>query len=304
MRIFIVGSILVHSAVFVAAGIKFPPKAPLITDEWAMDADIVTDVNIAGLPPPNLSQAKVAPDVKAAEQLLPQLPKHMAPEVAAPKEESAPAEKAPEPPKTHPVLEEKAPDKAAPPEAPKNAPEPPPKEAPKAVPPPETPPKEALKEAPKEVPNDPDKQTIDAKELAKRKAIEALQKAGQTAKDTQAPKSDSKLDEIIANANKVGGIPSAGQGSGDFKGYIGVLIKLVRQRYHLPDVYNFGETKVEAIFVMTLSEKGDLVQLDLTKSSGDNVYDVLTKEAIKTAAPFPPPPKDLVGVEIPVRFTP
>lgn len=287
VRWFVLVSLATHGLVFGLSALRFAPKNPIITDEWSMDADFVTDAPLTAVPTANIPEAKTAPEVKVSEQLLPQLPKHMTPAVETPKEEPIPLEKAPEPEKPKPV--------------------PPPENPP---PPPETP-----KEAPKEVltppppPEDPEKQQIDAKELAKRKAIEALQKAGKTAPATEAPQATSKLDEIIAAANKAGGIPtpaggSAGALTGDTKGYLSIFKKMVKLRYHLPEVYNYGDTKLEVVFYMTLSEKGDVVQLNLAKSSGDPVYDDLTREAIRSAAPFPPPPADLVGIEIPVQFTP
>jgi TonB family protein len=302
LRWFVLASVLVHGVVFVLSALKFAPRAPIITDEWSMDADIVTDASVPTAPVANIPTATVAPEVKVSQQLLPQLPKHMTPEATPPREDPVPTPKEPETKTPEPKEPEPEKPKIVPP--PEALPPPPPE-------PPKKPPEETPKEAPPPIPipDDPEKQQIDAKELAKRKAIEALQKAGKTAPTAEAPQAKSKLEEIIAAANKAGGVPvqaagPAGASSGDTKGYLSVFKKMVKLRYHLPDVYNYSQTKIEVIFHMTLSEKGDVVQLNIAKSSGDPVYDDLTREAIKSAAPFPPPPAELIGVEIPVQFTP
>jgi TonB family protein len=278
VRNFIIVSLMAHLLVFFVASLKLTPKPPMISDEWSIDADILSDMPMMAAPQANVLQAQPAPEVKVSEKLLPQLPKHLVPEVETPKEEPIALEKAPEPPQPEKKNEE----------APKPIDKP---EPPKAITPP--------------TPPDPDKQTLDAAELEKRKKIEALQKAGQTAKDTEAPKANPKIADIIAAANKQGGVTGNGsQVTGSSQAYIDAMKKMVRQRYHLPDVYNFGSAQIEAVFSIVLSEKGDLLQLELAKSSGDAVYDDLTKEAIKQSTPFPPPPPEIAGAEIKLRFTP
>ena len=278
VRLFLALSLAVHFAVFILASLKLTPTPPLIPDEWSMDADLLSDLPMMAAPQANIPTAQPAEEVKVSEKLLPQLPKHIVPEVKTPQEEPIALEKAPEPPKVETPEKESS--------------------KPQVKPATETPPSVTT-------PPDPDKQTLDAKELEKRKKIEALQKAGQTAKDTEAPKAEPKIAEIIAAANKQGGVTGSGTlPTGSTQAYMSAVRKMVRQRYNLPDVYNFGTTKIEAVFMIVLSEKGDLLQLELEKSSGDSVYDDLTKEAIKQATPFPPPPSEIVGAEIKLRFTP
>lgn len=265
-------SLLAHMGVLAASSYQWLRQKPMISDEMAMDADLVTDFTKDGPAKTVLPNAKPAPEPKTTRELLPQLPKQFS------IKENTKVEEA--------VAEEK----------------------------------EQLKEADKEAKPAPVEQKaentktnnenkdnqVQMLEALKRRAMDRIRAENQVAKQLEAPEKDKKLAQVAENLfgdkrNRAVGSPGS---RGRVKGYIGLLGKVVHQHYNLPEVYNLKAAGLEIVFEMTLSETGALLDLVEVKGSGDRVFDELTKDAIKSAAPFPPPPKELIGQAIPVRFTP
>jgi TonB family protein len=265
-------SLVAHICVIAASGYQWLRQKPMLSDEMAMDADLVTDFTKDGPAKTVIPNSKPAPEPKATRELLPQLPKQFSIKENTKVEDAVAEEK----------QEVKEPEKEA-------------------------------KPAPVEQKADTTTTTNENKdnqvkmlEALKRRALDRIRAEQQVAKQLEAPEKDKKLAQVAENLfgdkrNRAVGSPGS---RGKLKGYFGLLNKVVHQHYNLPEVYNLKAAGLEVVFEMTLNETGALLDLVEVKGSGDRVFDELTKEAIKAAAPFPAPPKELVGQPIPVRFTP
>lgn len=265
-------SLVAHICVIAASGYQWLSRKPVIMDEMSMDADLVTDFTKDGPAKTVLPNAAPAPEPKVTKELLPQLPKQFSIKENTKLEEAVAEEK----------QEVKEPEKEAKPA-----------------------PIEQKADTPKTDSNTKDNQ-VQMLEALKRRALDRIRAEHQVAKHLEAPEKDKRLAQVAENLfgdkrNRASGSPGS---RGRLKGYIGLLGKVVHQHYNLPEVYNLKSAGLEVVFEMTLNETGALMDLVEVKSSGDRVFDELTKEAIRSSAPFPAPPKELVGQAIPVRFTP
>jgi TonB family protein len=62
----------------------------------------------------------------------------------------------------------------------------------------------------------------------------------------------------------------------------------IRKSWHI-DVGLIGDS-LEADVLVRLTESGDLVEVRMTRPSGDAAFDDSLEEAIRAASPLPPPP--------------
>ena len=263
-------SIAVHTLVFFVSTLHWLRSPQPMKDEWAMDADVVSDLDA---PMPNktaLPEAVIKAEAKVPVQLLPQLPEKFS--VKEPtKADAAIAEvKAPEPPKELKVAEQ-------------------PKPA------------EDLKI---KTENSVDNQ-MDQAEILKRAALEKLRKNDKLAKTAEAPEKDqlAKIAEAL-DKNPNTAVATGGAAHGSFKSY-GALVKtIVSRNYTVPEAYQLKGANLRVVFRITISERGDLMDLVVKQPSGDPVFDDLSMQAVRASVPLPKPPAGLAGEPFELSFTP
>ena len=88
-----------HLAFLLLDNFSWIHDKPLMTDEWTMDADLITDLDMSAPAKTALPKAEVAPEAKAPTELLPQLPKKFSVKEETKPEEAVAEEKEKEIPK-------------------------------------------------------------------------------------------------------------------------------------------------------------------------------------------------------------
>ncbi len=114
------------------------------------------------------------------------------------------------------------------------------------------------------------------------KAISALEhREGRTSKEKQqgSPNGVAEGDSLVAEVGNA---------------YYTEIYKSVKARYTLPELIDERERMfLTATVVITLDRNGKLKQLWFQQSSGNKLFDSAIEGAIRQAAPFPPPPREL-----------
>lgn len=76
--------------------------------------------------------------------------------------------------------------------------------------------------------------------------------------------------------------------------YFGLLSAVVKRNYDVSDTIPEGERRLlRATVVIKLGATGELLDVDLAKGSGNELFDAAVTGAVKKAAPFGPPPDHL-----------
>jgi colicin import membrane protein len=268
-------SALAHLLVAVVDFGSFMRRTPIV-EEWSMDVDLFADA-MPGAPDKSaLPDAEKAPEAKVSDRMLPQLPKQFAIKEAAPPEEK--------------TFTERVDDKEAPA-----------KDEAKETP------KEEVTKAPPQPSPEEEKNRIDEAEARKRAVLEKLRREQKTAEKNKAEdaSADAKLAELAAKARERNSGAVAGLTSrSSFRTYQGLLYGAVRRNFQLPEAYNYAGREISAIFAVRVSERGDLIDIKMDQSSGDEVFDNEAMRALRASVPLPPPPRDLVGETILVQFSP
>lgn len=260
-------STIVHLTVLLIGDFSWARNKPPIAEE----DPIGIDLNDFELPSrAALPKAAPAPEAKVPAELLPQMPKKFS------------------------VKEETKLDDAVAEE--KEEPKPEAKVAPEEKKAPET----KIK-----TDNKDDNQMLDA-EIRKRAALEALRREEKTAKTMEAPESDplARLAAELNKSQKKTAAYGSVTGKAKIKAYAALLKKAIRQNYNLPEVYNLKGAGVQVTISITIAERGDLMNIEVAKPSGDSAFDEMTVQAVKASVPFEKPPHDLVGSPINLVFTP
>ncbi len=269
-------SIVMHIVVVFISGLSFFSVPPPVTDEWSMDADLITDMSPAPQAASALPNAVKAEEAKVQADLLPQITKTVTIKEQT-KEEEAIAEKkevTPEPPPDAKVA-----DTANKVDA--------------------TTVKSPVKDAPE----------VEEKELLKRRAIELLRLQNQTAKKNEAQNADAfaKVGQALSDPKNKDQVSLAGgslAGKSQEKRYVTLLQKAVRQHYTLPEAYNLKGADTVVVIGLVVAATGEISQLEVKTPSKDPAFDALTLEAVRAAAPLPKPPESLVGKPFDFVFRP
>jgi TolA protein len=268
----VIVSAMIHLGFLLLDDFSWIHEKPVLTDEWTMDADLISDLDMSSPMKSALPKAEVAPEAKVAAELLPQLPKKF-----SVKEETKPEEA---------VAEEKE------------------KEVPKEAKPDEK--EKKAEELNLKTENKEDNKMNQA-EILKRAALMRLMAEDKLAKTNEAPEND-KLARLAEELNKSQKKVNSGFASAASKGKIkkyGAMIKqAVRTNYSLPEAYNLKGANMKIMISITVGASGDLLDLDVNQPSGDQVFDELTVQAVRASVPLPKPPKELAGEAIVLVFTP
>lgn len=77
--------------------------------------------------------------------------------------------------------------------------------------------------------------------------------------------------------------------------YMTKVYSAVKGQYSVPEIITERERMfLNAIVVITINARGQIKNLSFEKRSGNQVFDSAIEAAIRRAAPFPPPPPELV----------
>jgi protein TonB len=77
--------------------------------------------------------------------------------------------------------------------------------------------------------------------------------------------------------------------------YLNLVVEAIRRHLYYPeDVRPLGLQGI-AVYYIQIDRSGRLVWLDLVRSTGVKILDAAAEKSIREAAPFPPPPPDLLG---------
>jgi protein TonB len=274
---FVLLSLTVHATIAVIDKFSLFHKKPVtLEDEWTMDIDLATDVDVTVPPKTALPKAEIAPEPKAQAELLPQVTKTVSVKEDTKKEEAIAEEKAPE------KVEPKKDDAKIAPEEKKN--------------------EDVKLKTPPEVKDN----QIDQKELLKRLALEKLRSEEKTAKKTEAPEK-SDLARVIENLNtsKKNDLASAtALGKGHVNKYTALLKAAIRRNYSLPEAYNLRGAALKVGILIAVGAGGDLQELEVKEPSGEPAFDEATLAAVRASLPLPKPPEDVAGQSFMLVFTP
>ena len=143
-----------------------------------------------------------------------------------------------------------------------------------------------------------DANQIQIHDALKRLALERL-------REESAKKDDNTLAKISAELAKGQGT-GRGEGAGGVTAsdkYINTLSKIIRSNYTLPPSYEKVPGMFHVTIGMALDGRGELRSIEILDSSGDVTFDNYTLKAAKSAVPYPPPPKEVMGEVIKIRFS-
>jgi colicin import membrane protein len=200
-------------------------------------------------------------------------------------------------------LWEKLPPAAAkpPPEPPKPEPEPPKPEPPKPEPPKPEPPKPDVKpEPPKPDPEialkaerekrEREKKKKDDEAKKKREELEAARKKREQEEVAKKKLADDKRRREEEAARREADKARAAQMDArqkEFNEYVAKIQAKIRSRANVPDSVT-GKPKVEV--QIKVLPGGDVLDIRVTRSSGNRTYDAAIERAIRSAVPLPVPP--------------
>lgn len=162
----------------------------------------------------------------------------------------------------------------------KDEPPPPPPPAEKAAVAAPAPPDKAIAVPSKDAKAEP-KKDASAKTSAdgKKSLFDALNKAGKQADEVEGAEDGDKDGD---SAKQEG------------ERYFGLLSAVVKRNYDVSDTIPEAERRtLKATVVIRLGDTGELLDVDLSKSSGNELFDAAVTGAVKKAAPFGPPPEHL-----------
>lgn len=76
--------------------------------------------------------------------------------------------------------------------------------------------------------------------------------------------------------------------------YTAILLGLITQKMHAPHDEAMRSTQAAAVIAFWLDDRGDLTHQVLVRTSGFPAFDAAAVQAVRRAAPFPPPPAGVV----------
>ncbi len=270
LQIFIAVSLGAHLLGFILSFFNFLSLPKPVMEEWSIDTEMIPDVEDGGSEKTIIPRAQVAEEVVIPDNQLPQLTKTFTIKEKEKEEEG--------------IAEEKKDDKV-----------------------------ETGKALTKETDKD-GQTTVKPDAAAKLKKSEALERLiREKLKDKQKENSrelkaedNSALAAIKDNLKEVGLSKNAGglAGLADQNRYKGYLTGLIRRNYALPKTYELQNASINARLAMVLSVRGELMKVEVDKSSGDSVFDDYCMASVQKSSPFNPPPKELAGEVILIECKP
>jgi TolA protein len=112
---------------------------------------------------------------------------------------------------------------------------------------------------------------------------------------------EKKYRQAVSGNQKNDGTALTGQMRNTLNAYVGAITDIIRSNWALPSFVQNQQLK--AAIVIHIGSQGNVVRMEFTRTSGNNVFDDHAEGAIR-ASRFPPPPADLApplrngGVEV------
>jgi protein TonB len=140
--------------------------------------------------------------------------------------------------------------------------------------------------------------------LQKKQALERLLKDKARKEEKFSNSTKSPLNQLLLARKKQleQGISGAAMGEESFAQYGKLLKKWMQNYYSMPEVYSLQGVGQQAVVELVLDTKGGVRSLTLLTSSQNEAFDQLALATVRKAAPFPAPPRELVGKKIHYHF--
>ncbi|WP_141735812.1 TonB family protein [Oligoflexus tunisiensis] len=147
-----------------------------------------------------------------------------------------------------------------------------------------------------------------AVKLKKSEALERLVREKlkeQQKEETKELKTQEKSDlaqirDVLKNAGvtqSAGGIVAIAEHN-RYRAYLGALLK---RNYAMPSTYQVTKADMFAVLSIVINVRGELMNVEVSTSSGDSVFDDYCMQTVQKSTPFNPPPKDMAGEPIAVK---
>lgn len=278
LKRFLFVSFAIHALVFLVRIDDWFPESKPIMEELVIEAELMPDLNMDGAKDDALPNAAKAEEIKVIKQILPQLPKVF--ELEKKVEE-----------KKEDALAEEEVDKSKKYE----------EEQPKPL-------EEKEKSNESEVAkNEVNK---DAMKIKKKEALERLLKEAARKEEKFADQTSAPLSKKLAQRKEE--LESQDDGSSGGGGISGIrmnkyrkaLYRAIKRNYSVPAAYNLQNAEIVAKISIVLNASGDVREIKVHESSGDEAYDYLALKAVKDSVPLPKPPKEQAGKMIIISFNP
>jgi TonB family protein len=138
----------------------------------------------------------------------------------------------------------------------------------------------------------------EALERLVRERLKEQQKEESKELKTQEKSDLAQIRDVLKNAgvtqNSSGGIVAIAENNR----YTAYLNSTLRRNYALPTTYQLTRKDMFTVIRVQLSVRGELMDVQVQESSGDNTFDGYCIQTAQRSAPFNPPPKGMAGVEI------
>lgn len=261
-------SVGVHVLIFFLSFLKIFKAPPAFVNEVAMDTELLSEDELGSAPKTVIPKAEIAKEVLVPDNQLPQVTKTFKVEDKAKEEEG---------------LE---------------------------------PTKEVVKDEGKTLPDaatdgvDEQKPDITTK-LKKSEALERLVR--ERLKDKTKPNNrkiqaedNSELAQIRDMLKDVKGSTKGGIAGLDSElaRYSGYLTGSVKKNFFVPPAFQITNPNGRALVKIVISATGELMQAEISESSGDQIFDDSCVKAVNMSAPFREPPEALAGNEIDLNCKP
>jgi colicin import membrane protein len=108
-----------------------------------------------------------------------------------------------------------------------------------------------------------------------------------------------QIRDVLKNAGvtqSAGGIVSIAEKNR----YFGYLRALLKRNYAMPTTYQLTQSNMSASLNIVINVRGELMKVEVAKSSGDSLFDDYCMQTVQKSTPFNPPPKELAGEDLPV----
>lgn len=140
--------------------------------------------------------------------------------------------------------------------------------------------------------------------LQKKQALERLLKEKARKEEKFSNSTKSPLNQLLLARKQQleAGMPGGAVGEESFAQYGKLLKKWMQNYYSMPEVYALQAVGQQAVVELVLDAKGGVRSLTLLTSSDNTSFDDLALATVRKAAPFPAPPRELVGKKIHYHF--
>lgn len=78
----------------------------------------------------------------------------------------------------------------------------------------------------------------------------------------------------------------------------------IKRNFVLPDIHELKNANIKVKLEIKIDRKGSLMRIKIIESSTNKVFDIFATNTVKNSAPFPIPPRELIGKKIIIILTP